>query len=272
MGLFSSGWLGDTLNVGLSAIPGVGEYMGGKETNAAQVAQSSEQMAFQERMSNTAHERESADLLKSGLNPMLSGMGGSGSSSPQGSQAQIQNYGGALGKTTSSALDALSLKKDLEQKDASIALADAQSKTEKTKQALNSAEAVDLEETNTANKGNDWWTYQSNAKTAKAENDYRLTMDRNQIKYRNEQIGSERAGFRADTAQSTTTEMNERFNQKANTYDNIMKRVDNAVGTASSAASIIKPSITIRDMKNERNQERRDYHRVHKKTGEIKND
>nr|UXR08066.1 MAG: DNA pilot protein [Microvirus sp.] len=56
--------------------------------NAQRIAQAKTQMDFQERMSNTSHQREIADLSAAGLNPILSSKYG-GSSTPGGAMAQI---------------------------------------------------------------------------------------------------------------------------------------------------------------------------------------
>ena len=54
-----------------------------------------EQMAFQERMSNSAVQRQMADMQQAGINPILAGKYG-GASSPTGAMAQTPDFGGAV--------------------------------------------------------------------------------------------------------------------------------------------------------------------------------
>lgn len=69
---------------------GILGMFGANRQNKAQIKMAREQMAFQERMSNTAHQREIADLQAAGLNPILSAKLG-GASSPGGAQPNIVN-------------------------------------------------------------------------------------------------------------------------------------------------------------------------------------
>lgn len=79
--------------LGISA--GAGAVLGAGITGLSSIYSAKKQRDFQERMSDTAHQREMADLRKAGLNPILSGKYG-GASSPTGAGFQIPNIGEAL--------------------------------------------------------------------------------------------------------------------------------------------------------------------------------
>ena len=74
-----------------STVSGIAGFLGQQDTNAANQANAQAQMDFQERMSNSAYQRQVKDMEASGLNPMLAYIKGGGASSPAGSMATYQN-------------------------------------------------------------------------------------------------------------------------------------------------------------------------------------
>jgi len=138
------GFLGNNLG---SIVSGAGTIYGQQQANQANREISREQMAFQERMSNTAYQRAMNDMRRSGLNPMLAYKQG-GSSSPGGAGIPMQNVAAGLPAAISSAVQAKKAPFEIAKMETDAALAKANAavsqervNTEKAVQAAQYASA-----------------------------------------------------------------------------------------------------------------------------------
>lgn len=252
-GAFLGGPAGAAAGVSLGSA--ISSAQGAAEQNQMNEKMAYDQMNFQREMSNTAHQREIADLKAAGLNPILSA-GGGGASAPSGASAQMVNQAPDFSHAVSSAVEAKTATQNLENLKTQKELADAQ----KTKTEFDAWDSENKARISLLNKSADEQMYA-------ARNGLTHVNDEPVSPYYKQLAQVEKNEFSARSTEARRAAADNQYGLDHSKLLNIMDTVQKGANVLSTGASAFKPyAATTGQIKDNRETH---YH-VNKTTGEIK--
>lgn len=138
-GGLSDSAVGAVGSIGSAIIGGGASIWGGHEANKQSLSSARDQMAFQERMRDTAYQSAVKDMEKAGINPMLAYIKG-GSAVPSGASYSAQNTMAEIPKTVQNGLALAQANADINQKRAQINIQNEQAQLVKAQQSKENLE------------------------------------------------------------------------------------------------------------------------------------